>query len=293
MERYLADLEHEQLLVRRGERSGLYCLVAVHSTARGPALGGCRLWRYDDARAAVRDALRLARGMTHKSAVADLPLGGGKGVIMLREGDELPPRAASRRPGGLRGHRRGARRRVRHRGGRRDGQPRHGGHRPPHPPRDRARAAPRRVRRPQSVHRPRRRGGRARRVRARVRLHLPARQQRSRSSASGTSGCASPACWPGAAPRCWSTTSTSPSARQRGRSERAGSPPPRRCARPWTSCARARSAACSTTTRSPRCRRPWWPARRTTSSRPTTSPRCSCATACSGSRTSSPTPVAS
>jgi leucine dehydrogenase len=66
-------------------------MVAVHSTTRGPALGGCRMWRYGDARAAMRDALRLSRAMTYKSAVAGLPLGGGKGVIMLR--DELTPDA--------------------------------------------------------------------------------------------------------------------------------------------------------------------------------------------------------
>lgn len=59
-------------------------MVAVHSTARGPALGGCRMWTYDDSRAAMRDALRLSRAMTFKNAVAGLPLGGGKGVIMLR-----------------------------------------------------------------------------------------------------------------------------------------------------------------------------------------------------------------
>jgi leucine dehydrogenase len=69
--------------VRRGIRSGCFTFVAVHSTARGPALGGCRMWRYDDSRAAMRDALRLSRAMTYKSAVAGLPLGGGKGVIML------------------------------------------------------------------------------------------------------------------------------------------------------------------------------------------------------------------
>ena len=84
-ERYLATLDHEDLLVRRGRRSGAYCIVAVHSTARGPALGGCRMWRYDDSRAAIRDALRLSRAMTFKNAVARLPLGGGKGVIMLRD----------------------------------------------------------------------------------------------------------------------------------------------------------------------------------------------------------------
>ncbi|MBV9714089.1 MAG: amino acid dehydrogenase [Solirubrobacterales bacterium] len=54
----------------------------MHSTVRGPSLGGCRMWVYDDARAALRDALRLSRAMTYKAAVADLPLGGGKGVIM-------------------------------------------------------------------------------------------------------------------------------------------------------------------------------------------------------------------
>jgi leucine dehydrogenase len=94
MDRHLATLEHEQLLVRRGSRSGLYCIVAVHSTVRGPALGGCRMWRYGDSRAAVRDALLLSRAMTYKSAAAALPLGGGKGVIMLPDG---PPRGAARR----------------------------------------------------------------------------------------------------------------------------------------------------------------------------------------------------
>jgi leucine dehydrogenase len=94
MERYLATLEHEELLVRRGTRSGLYCMVAVHSTVRGPALGGCRMWRYRDSRAAVRDALRLSRAMTYKSAVASLPLGGGKGVIMLPDG---PPQGRERK----------------------------------------------------------------------------------------------------------------------------------------------------------------------------------------------------
>lgn len=68
--------------MRRGPRSGLYTFVAVHSTVRGPSLGGCRMWTYHDSRAALRDVLRLSRAMTYKAAVADLPLGGGKGVIM-------------------------------------------------------------------------------------------------------------------------------------------------------------------------------------------------------------------
>jgi leucine dehydrogenase len=78
--------------VRRGQRSGLYTLVAVHSTLRGPSLGGCRLWTYGDARLAVRDVLRLSRAMTFKAAVADLPLGGGKGVIMAPSGARLSAR---------------------------------------------------------------------------------------------------------------------------------------------------------------------------------------------------------
>jgi leucine dehydrogenase len=89
LERYLATLDHEELYVRRGPRSGLFAIVAVHSTVRGPSLGGCRMWTYDDNRAAVRDALRLAEGMTYKSAVAGLKLGGGKGVIVLKPGEAL------------------------------------------------------------------------------------------------------------------------------------------------------------------------------------------------------------
>ncbi len=77
--------------MRRGERSGLYTIVAVHSTARGPALGGCRMWTYDSADHAVQDALRLSRAMTLKAACADLPLGGGKGVIMTPAGGRPAP----------------------------------------------------------------------------------------------------------------------------------------------------------------------------------------------------------
>jgi leucine dehydrogenase len=96
---YLETLEHEELLVRRGKRSGLYTIVAVHSTARGPSLGGCRMWAYEDSRAAVRDALRLSRAMTFKAAVANLPLGGGKGVIMRSAGE--PPLDPERRRAAL------------------------------------------------------------------------------------------------------------------------------------------------------------------------------------------------
>ena len=95
IERYPASLDHETLLVRRGARSGLYTMVAVHSTVRGPALGGCRMWPYEDARAALRDVLRLSGAMTFKAAAADLPMGGGKGVIVLPPGSR-PPSGAQR-----------------------------------------------------------------------------------------------------------------------------------------------------------------------------------------------------
>jgi len=64
------------------EASGLRAIVAIHSTKRGPAFGGCRMWHYPDESAAQRDALRLAEGMSLKNALADLPFGGGKAVIM-------------------------------------------------------------------------------------------------------------------------------------------------------------------------------------------------------------------
>jgi leucine dehydrogenase len=74
-------LEHEDLVLHRGLRSGHYVIVAIHSTALGPALGGARLWHYPATTDAIRDALRLARGMTFKAAAAGLALGGGKGVL--------------------------------------------------------------------------------------------------------------------------------------------------------------------------------------------------------------------
>jgi len=83
---------HEAVHSFFDERTGLKAIVAVHSTARGPALGGCRMWRYDDSVLAMRDAMRLSRAMTFKNAVADLPLGGGKGVIMLPPEREISPR---------------------------------------------------------------------------------------------------------------------------------------------------------------------------------------------------------
>lgn len=91
----LVSLDHEELVIRRGRRSGLYTIVAVHSTARGPALGGCRMSRYESSAGAARDALRLSRAMTFKAAAAGVPLGGGKGVIATEPGK--PPAGRRRR----------------------------------------------------------------------------------------------------------------------------------------------------------------------------------------------------
>jgi leucine dehydrogenase len=55
--------------------TGLSCIIALHSTKLGPAMGGCRLWDYDSAEFAIADAVRLSRGMSFKNASADLPFG--------------------------------------------------------------------------------------------------------------------------------------------------------------------------------------------------------------------------
>jgi leucine dehydrogenase len=73
---------HERVLFCADPASGLRAIVAIHNTSRGPALGGCRMWPYRDAEAALTDVLRLSRGMTYKSALAGLPYGGGKAVIL-------------------------------------------------------------------------------------------------------------------------------------------------------------------------------------------------------------------
>jgi len=73
---------HEAVHSFSDEKSGLRCIIAVHSTARGPAAGGCRMWPYASAEAALIDALKLSRAMSFKNAMADLELGGGKAVII-------------------------------------------------------------------------------------------------------------------------------------------------------------------------------------------------------------------
>ena len=78
----LARKDHEQVVFFHDDVTGLRAIVAIHNTTLGPALGGTRMWAYADEAAALRDVLRLSRGMTYKSAAAGLNLGGGKAVII-------------------------------------------------------------------------------------------------------------------------------------------------------------------------------------------------------------------
>ncbi|PTU30850.1 Leu/Phe/Val dehydrogenase [Stenotrophobium rhamnosiphilum] len=77
---------HESVTYFSDAASGLRGIVAIHSTRLGPAIGGCRAWFYDNDEAALQDALRLSRGMSYKNAVAGLPMGGGKAVIIREPG---------------------------------------------------------------------------------------------------------------------------------------------------------------------------------------------------------------
>lgn len=79
----MPGLDHELITVRAGRRSGLPVILAVHSTALGQAVGGCRVWHYPDWRDGLDDALRLSAGMTRKCAVAGLANGGAKMVVAL------------------------------------------------------------------------------------------------------------------------------------------------------------------------------------------------------------------
>ena len=82
--------DHEALHLFSDARTGMRAIVALHSTHRGPGAGGCRFWRYPSTQAAVTDALRLSRGMSYKNAMAGLPMGGGKAVL-LGGGPEKSP----------------------------------------------------------------------------------------------------------------------------------------------------------------------------------------------------------
>lgn len=78
----LQSYGHEQVVVCSEPSIGLKAIIAIHDTTLGPSLGGVRMWPYENEQEAVRDVLRLSRGMTYKAAISGLNLGGGKAVII-------------------------------------------------------------------------------------------------------------------------------------------------------------------------------------------------------------------
>lgn len=78
----LQNYEHEQIVVCSEPSLGLKAIIAIHNTTLGPSLGGVRMWPYNNEKEAIRDVLRLSRGMTYKAAISGLNLGGGKAVII-------------------------------------------------------------------------------------------------------------------------------------------------------------------------------------------------------------------
>lgn len=78
----MTAMEHEQVLFCQDKATGLRAIIAIHNTILGPSLGGTRMWNYNNELEALNDVLRLSRGMTYKSAISGLNLGGGKAVIL-------------------------------------------------------------------------------------------------------------------------------------------------------------------------------------------------------------------
>ncbi len=80
--RKMSEMGHEQVVFCQDQKTGLKAIIAIHSTALGPALGGTRMWKYNNELEALNDVLRLSRGMTFKASISGLDLGGGKAVII-------------------------------------------------------------------------------------------------------------------------------------------------------------------------------------------------------------------
>jgi leucine dehydrogenase len=78
----MSKMDHEQVVFCHDKSTGLKAIIAIHNTVLGPALGGTRMWNYSNEQEALRDVLRLSRGMTFKAAISGLNLGGGKAVII-------------------------------------------------------------------------------------------------------------------------------------------------------------------------------------------------------------------
>jgi leucine dehydrogenase len=84
----MEQMGHEKILFFNDKETSLKGVIAVHDTTLGPALGGCRIWHYQHESDAVWDVLRLSRGMTFKSAISGINLGGGKAVIINTNKDQ-------------------------------------------------------------------------------------------------------------------------------------------------------------------------------------------------------------
>ena len=83
---YADELEYGEVHLKSDAEVGLHAIIAIHNLNRGPAIGGCRFIEYDTTEDALRDAMRLARGMTYKAAISKLPHGGGKAVLVRPPG---------------------------------------------------------------------------------------------------------------------------------------------------------------------------------------------------------------
>ena len=94
----MQSMGHEQVVFCQDPNTGLNAIIAIHNTTLGPSLGGTRLWHYNNHEEALTDALRLSRGMTYKSAISGLNLGGGKAVL-IGEAAKLKSEAYWRRYG--------------------------------------------------------------------------------------------------------------------------------------------------------------------------------------------------
>jgi len=97
---------HEEVVFCQDRDTGLKAIIAIHNTTIGPALGGCRMWNYESEADALKDVLRLSRGMSYKAAIAGLNLGGGKAVIIgnsKKEKNEILFRSFGRFVQGLAG----------------------------------------------------------------------------------------------------------------------------------------------------------------------------------------------
>ena len=79
----MSQFDHEQVVFCQDKATGLKSIIAIHDTTLGPAVGGTRMWAYASEADALTDVLRLSRGMTYKSALAGLNIGGGKAVIKI------------------------------------------------------------------------------------------------------------------------------------------------------------------------------------------------------------------